>query len=100
MILYCEVDGLRSEQTSAGYRTRIAAQFEIIPEGGGPPILTRSLSTAEETCRRRRRDYYIAYKLVLPRPLAPGDYRIRLTGKDLTADHSATREVAFAIAKD
>ena len=100
IVLYCEVDGLRFEQTSAGFRTRIAAQLEILPEGGGPPIQARSLSTAEETCRRRRRDYYVAYKLVLPRPLAPGDYRIRLTAKDLTADRSATREVAFAIAKD
>ena len=100
VILYCEVDGLRFEPTSAGFRSRIAAQFEILPEGGGPPILTRSLSTAEETCRRRRRDYYVAYKLVLPRPLAPGDYRIRLTAKDLTSDHSATREAAFAIARD
>ena len=100
VILYCEVDGLRFEQTSAGFRTRLAAQFEILPEGGGAPILTRSLGTAEETCRRRRRDYYIAYKLVLPKPLPPGDYRIRVTEKDLTADRSATREVAFAIAKD
>ncbi len=100
VILYCEVDGLRFEQTSAGFRTRLAAQIEILPEGGGAPILTRSLGTAEETCRRRRRDYYVAYKLVLPKPLPPGDYRIRVTEKDLTADRSATREVAFAIARD
>ncbi len=100
VILYCEVDGIRFEQTSAGFRTRLAAQLEILPEGGGAPILTRSLGTAEETCRRRRRDYYIAYKLVLPRPLPPGDYRIRVTEKDLTADRSAVREVAFAIARD
>ena len=100
VILYCEVDGLRFEQTSAGFRTRIAAQFEILPEGGGAPILARSLGTAEETCRRRRRDYYVAYRLVLPRPLPPGDYRFRLTVKDLTADRSASREVSFAIARD
>ncbi len=100
VILYCELDGLRFEQTSAGFRTRIAAQFEILPEGGGPPIITRPLSTAEETCRRRRRDYYVVYKLVLPKPLEPGDYRIRLTTRDLTSDRSATREVAFGIARD
>jgi hypothetical protein len=100
VILYCEVDGLRFEQTSAGFRTRVAAQFEILPEGGGPPILTRSLSTAEETCRRRRRDYCIVYRLVLPKPLEPGDYRIRLTERDLNSDRSASREVSFAIARD
>ena len=100
VILYCEVDGLRFEQTAAGFRTRLAAQLEILPEGGGPPILTRSLGTAEETCRRRRRDYYVVYRLSLPRPLAPGDYRIRITERDLTSDHSATREVGLAIARD
>jgi len=100
VILYCEVDGLRFEQTTAGFRTRIAAQLEILPEGGGPAIHSRSLSTAEETCRRRRRDYFVAYKFILPKPLEPGDYRIRLTTRDLNGDHSATREVSFAVAKD
>ena len=100
VIIYSEVDGIQHEATSGGFRTRLAAQVEIVAEGGGSPILTRSLGTAEEVCRRRRRDYYIAYKLVLPRPLAPGEYRLRLTEKDLTSDRSATRDVAFAIARD
>jgi hypothetical protein len=100
VILYCEVDGLRFEQTAAGFRTRLAGQIEIVPDGGGAPVLTRTLATAEETCRKRRRDYYIAYKLVLPKPLPPGDYRIRLTERDLASDHTATREVTFFVAKD
>jgi hypothetical protein len=100
VILYCEIDGLRFEQTSGGFRTRVAAQLEILAQGGGQPIHTRPLEVAEETCRRRRRDYYVAYKLVLPRPLEPGDYRIRLTARDLATDRTASREVAFGIAKD
>jgi hypothetical protein len=100
MILYCEVDGLRFEQTAAGFRTRLAAQIEIVPEGGGAPVLLKTLATAEETCRKRRRDYFIAYKLVLPKPLTPGDYKIRLTEKDLTSDRTTTREVTFFVAKD
>jgi hypothetical protein len=100
VILYCELDGLRFEQTSAGFRTRVAAQLEILPEAGGPPIHSQTLGPAEETCRRRRRDYYVAYKLCLPRPLGPGEYRLRLTTRDITSDRSATREVSFAIAKD
>ena len=100
VVLYCEFDGLRFEQTSNGFRTKVASQLEILPEGGGSPIWTRPLKTAEETCRRRRRDYYIAYLLILPPELTPGNYRIRLTGKDLTSDRSASREVPFAIARD
>jgi hypothetical protein len=100
VVIYSEIDGVHHESTSSGYRTRVAAQVEIVPEAGGPPVLVRSLGTAEEVRRRRRRDYYIAYKLILPRPLPPGDYRLRLTEKDLTADRSASREVGFAIARD
>jgi hypothetical protein len=100
VILYCELDGLRFEQTSAGFRTRTASQVEILPEGGGPPINNRQFPVSEETCRRRRRDYFIAIKLALPSPLAPGDYRIRVTTRDLNGDRSATREASFAIAKD
>jgi hypothetical protein len=100
VIIYSEVDGVWHEPTSGGFRTRLAAQVEIVTDGGGPSILTRPLGTAEEVCRRRRRDYYIAYKLILPRSLAPGEYRLRLTEKDLTSDRSATREIGFAIARD
>jgi len=100
VVIYSEVDGLHYEPTSAGFRTRLTAQVEIVPEGGGPPVLTRALGTADEVCRRRRRDYCIAYLLILPKSLPTGGYRLRLTHKDLTADRSATREVAFAIARE
>jgi hypothetical protein len=100
VILYCEIDGLKFEQTAAGFRTRMAGQVEIVPEAGGPAVFSRSLNLAEETCRRRRRDYYIAYVLELPPSLTPGDYRIRLTEKDLTSDRTATREVSLVIVKD
>ena len=100
VILYCEIDGLRFEQSAAGFRTRVGAQLEILPQGGGTAIHTRPLAVAEETCRRRRRDYYIAYKLPLPRPLEPGDYRLRLTAKDLNSDRTISHEVSFAIVRD
>ncbi len=99
MVIYCEVDGLRTDATSSGYRTRLAVQVEVIPGGGGVPVLAQPLGTFEETCRRRRRDYYIAHKLALPKTLPPGEYRLRLTGRDLVTDGAATREIAFAIAR-
>ncbi len=97
VILYCELDGLKFEQSAAGFRTKVAAQYEILPEGGGPPILARPLGPAEETSRRRRRDYYVVYKFALPESLGPGDYRLRLTARDIIADRSVTRELGFAI---
>jgi hypothetical protein len=63
-------------------------------------VLVKPLGTAEETCRKRRRDYYVVYKLDLPKTLPPGDYRIRLTETDLTSDRSTTRELPFVVVKD
>jgi len=100
LVIYCEVDGLRNDATASGYRTRVAYEVEIVSEGGGAPVHSQPLGIAEETCRRRRRDYYIAHKLVLPRTIKPGEYRLRLTGRDLVADRTATRDVAFAVARD
>jgi hypothetical protein len=100
VIIYCEIDGLRFEQTSNGFRTRLAGQLEFFSESGGPPVLVKSLGTAEEICRKRRRDYYVVYKIVLPKPLSPGEYRMKLTEKDLNSDHSATRELTFFVAND
>ena len=102
VVIYCELDGVQHEPTSAGYRSRLAGQVEFLPARGGPAVMVRALLTAEETCKRRRRDYYIAYKLILPdaKSLPPGDYKLRLSERDLVSDRSASREVAFAISKD
>jgi hypothetical protein len=42
----------------------------------------------------------VVYKIVLPKPLSPGEYRMKLTEKDLNSDHSATRELTFFVAND
>jgi hypothetical protein len=59
----------------------------------------RSLGTGEDTCPRRRRDYFISYMYTIPRTLAAGRYTLRLTEKDLIADRSAAREVPIAIVR-
>jgi len=100
LVAYAEVDGLRHESTSAGFRTRLSGQVEIVTEDGGSLVLARPYGPAEEVCRQRRRDYFVPYKLVLPRTIPPGNYRLRLIVKDLLADRSTSREVGFAIVRD
>ena len=100
VVLYTEVDGLRQESTPSGFRTRLVGQVEITPADGGPAILARPLRPAEDLCHRRRRDYFVAAKLTLPENVRPGEYTLRVTWKDILADRSASREVAFTIARD
>lgn len=100
VIVYCEVDGLHHEQTSSGFRTRLAGHVEIVAEAGGPPVMARPLGTVQETCRRRRRDFYVPYVVELPPNLNPGEYRLRVQLTDLVANRSSSRDVAFSIVKE
>lgn len=100
VVIYCKIDGVRHEATGNGYRSRLAAQVEVVPEGGGTPAWAGSLGTGEETCRYRRNDYFINYMYTIPRTLPAGRYALRLTEKDLVSGRSASREVPLAIVRD
>ena len=99
LIVYCEMVGLAYEPIGPAFRSRLATQVDLLPEGSATPTWSQSLGTAEDACRRRRRDYYINYRLNLPETLAPGPYRLRLTQRDLVTDRSATRETGLTIEK-
>ena len=99
VVIYCEVDGLHHELTPDGYQTRLAGRLEIVPAAGGPATIL-PLESAKETFPRRRRDYYIAYRKELPRTLAPGQYTLRVTLKDVFTDRSASRATALTIVRD
>ena len=60
---------------------------------------THTLGTAEDACRKRRRDFFVGHRFTLPESITPGNYRLRLTEKDLVADHVATRETVITIGK-
>ncbi len=98
VVIYCEVDGLHQESTPDGYQTRLAGQFEIIPEGGGRSIVA-PLEVAKETFPRRRRDYYMAYLKQVPQDLAPGAYTVRITLRDVFTDRSASRAIPLTIVR-
>jgi hypothetical protein len=99
VIVYCEMTGLAYEPAGLAFRSRLATTVELIPEGSDTPAWSQSLGTAEDACRRRRRDYYVGHRFALPESLAAGNYRLRLTEKDLVSDHVATRETPIAITR-
>jgi hypothetical protein len=99
VIVYCEMTGLAYEPAGPAFRSRLATTVEILPEGSESPAWSQSLGTAEDACRRRRRDYYVGHRFALPESLAAGNYRLRLTEKDLVSDHVATRETPISITR-
>jgi hypothetical protein len=99
VVLYCELTGLAYEPTGPSFRSRVSAQVELIADGSETAVWTHSLGTAEDACRRRRRDFFVGHMFTLPESVVEGKYRMRLTEKDLVTDHVATRETTINVVK-
>lgn len=97
LTLYWEVEGLRAESDGPWFRTRLSSSAEILPADGGEPVWRKSLGTAEDACRRPRRDYFVNGRITLPDDLHPGSYQLRLSLDDLVSGRSATRTLPFTI---
>jgi hypothetical protein len=99
VVLYCEMIGLTYEPAAGQFRSRLAADLELIPPGTDTPAWSHSLGTVEDFCRRRRRDYYANYKFTLPENLPAGEYRLRIREKDLANERVATAETSLTIVR-
>jgi hypothetical protein len=97
VLVYCELLGLRYEAKGDGFVSRVSSRIEIRPAGGGPIYWEHELGSAEDVCRRRRRDFYVNYRVELPKTLAPGAYDLRLTQTDLVANRSTSAEIPLSI---
>ena len=97
VIVYCELTGVRYEPQGDRFRSRVSAQVELRPNDGGAPVWTHELGVAEDSSPRRRRDYYVNYRLDLPADLAPGRYDLLVTQTDLATRQSASRTVPVTI---
>jgi hypothetical protein len=97
LLIYCELTGLQYEARDAGFVSRISSRIEIKPALGGPALWEQELGAAEDLCRRQRRDYYVNYRIDLPRTLGPGAYTLRFLQTDLVAGCSTTTEIPLEI---
>ena len=97
VIIYCELSGLRYAFEDGSYRSRITSKLELVKGEGGQVVWSQSLGSADDLCRRRRRDYYVNYRIALPSSLPPGPYRLRLTQNDLVGQQTTDAELRVAL---
>ena len=98
LLVYCELTGLQYEARDEGFASRISSRVEVRPALGGPALWEQDLGAAEDRCRRQRRDYYVNYRVDLPKTLGPGSYTLRFLQTDLLAGSSTTMEIPLEIA--
>jgi hypothetical protein len=101
VLIYCEMTGIEYEPQDGSFVSRLSSVIELRSAGQDHGALQweQELGTAEDVCRRRRRDYYVNYRVTLPRTLAPGSYRLRLIQTDLVANQTTSAEMPLAIAR-
>jgi hypothetical protein len=97
LLLYCEVTGLEYQAKDHGFLSRLASRIEIKSADGGRLQWEQDLGSAADLFGRRRRDYYVNYRIELPKSLSPGSYRLKLTQTDLVANRSTSAEIPLQI---
>ncbi len=96
VLLYAEVENLRSEATARGYHTACKTRVEIFDREGTRVVL-EEFPVTEEYCRNRRRDFFLGFELELPTYLRPGRHTLELTVTDLHSGRMGRSAVEFEV---
>ncbi|MGH7135597.1 MAG: hypothetical protein ACREHD_07645, partial [Pirellulales bacterium] len=81
MLLYAELENFKSEETAQGFHTSLEGRYQIL-DRQGQRVAHDELSTTEEHCQNRRRDFFVAYFIKLPKNIYEGSYTLDLTVED------------------
>ncbi len=103
VIVYCEIDNFQVETLPAAtaggarrYETEMQGSYEIFDTSGNR-VVSQGLPVDLQNTASPVRDYFIAYQMNLPNPLAAGRYTLRLTMEDLNGHKYGQSEVGFEI---
>ncbi|HEV7279989.1 MAG TPA: hypothetical protein VGN57_07220 [Pirellulaceae bacterium] len=99
-LLYVEVRRFAAqtvEQPYPGYRTALEGSYRIVEVGGGKRWADHIFPVAEEVSRSPRSDFFIAYRVYLPKNLPAGKYRLEFNLHDQVGDKHGSGWLDFAV---
>jgi len=96
VLLYLELENFVSEPTVKGFHTAIKSGYQIF-DAEGKMLLEQFFPKAEEYCQSRRRDFFVAFKLRMPKNIAHGHYTLRLNIEDLVGRKQGWAAIDFSI---
>jgi hypothetical protein len=99
-IVYCEVDNFTSRQQPDGkFETKLRYEAVLYSDHEhSAAVLGKKPASITDTCRNRRRDFFLADRLTLPASLPAGKYILKVTVVDELANHVAERTVPIMVA--
>ena len=98
VILYCEIDNFKVERTPKGYKTHIEGSYDIY-NSNNEKVVSQALPSDEQISTNHLRDYFVAYKMYLPKELDAGTYRLQLTMADSIGTKYGQASIPFEITK-
>jgi len=96
VIVYVEVENFAAEEKNGEYETELQGEYTIL-DSAGQRVVNRGLPLDKQTCKNRRRDYFIAYRINLPTEIAGGEYTFILTMEDVKGHKSNQGSLEFRI---
>jgi hypothetical protein len=97
-IVYCEVENFLSQPNDKNlYETKLTEDVVLYTESSGLPVWSASKDTVVDQARRRRHDFFLGKRIVLPSNLTIGRYLLKVTIEDQQARHIAENTVPVEI---
>ncbi len=97
VLLYAEVDNFLADPTAKGYHTAVKINYQIL-DARGQRVADHESALIEEYCQAPRRDFFVSYRLFLPKHVTPGRYNLQLTVED-TLGHKVGQSTIDLILK-
>jgi hypothetical protein len=96
LLLYAEVENFKSEDTPKGFHTVLQASYQIF-DSRGQRVAGQDLNAVEEHCRNPRRDFFLAYRLSLPKRIYAGKHVLQLTLVDQKSQKIGQASIEFTV---
>jgi hypothetical protein len=98
VLLYVEIDNFTTEilKTSGQYKTELEGSYQIIGTSG-ERVADHVFPIQSEICRNRRRDYFIPYRMWIPKKLGIGQYTLQLTIEDTIGQKFGQASISFEV---
>jgi hypothetical protein len=81
VLVYAEVENFASESTPRGYHTALRPSYQIL-DSQGQWVSDHALSATDETCPSIRHDYFLSFRVRLPKNIAKDRHTLRLVIAD------------------
>ena len=81
-----------------GFETELQGGYQVF-DPAGRRMADHELPLDKQICRNRRRDYFIAYRVYMPKNIPPGPYRLQLTIEDIRGQKFGQASIDFEITK-